>query len=739
GSLGLFGMGFNIATGKLGQRTTFSTAREGDPLIKVVIDLPAMIGAGTYRAPCETLPSSPDFQHGTKVEVESWWPQSSQNHGFVRKLAAYPKAKVREQLGRRYATVLRENRVRIHVNGEPCTAFDHCVWDKERFVERVGRGKIPAQFRFNEVIHVQTRCVECEQLIDPGERQCQACKSQSFKTVEERISGWVGIQRFDDQTNFGIDLIRNGRAIRVAEKAAFFEFTDDFNVTIKDYPIDSPFGRIVGEVNLDHVAVDYTKQDFERNTDEWRRAMAYLRGESSLQPTQPNAESNHSPIFKLYQGYRRVRTPGTRDMYMGYYDQGKPKRISREIEREYYEKFLERLPGYYDDAEWWKLVLQADTPPAAELVVCPNVECGATNVKGADVCGVCGAVLIGKDCVKCGQYIAASALSCPICGSSQLPELVAPWRCQICDDVNPNDLEHCKHCGGVRSALNSASKEFLLLNSDRDDSLSLVPLTVALADGSTSTIDVRTHICRQNIVPKWNQPRIPSVSFRSADSIDIFIDTSHRLYSALHVRPEYTVAEEAADFVLQLNSRLIAQYPAQHSLANLLSTILDQNFGTTIEDSPDKVIAGAKLLFDGIRFQLSRCPPEETADLFESLSEEQAKALAAAMISQHYSLEELSAATRNSDFLKFVDDNAVVDIFRRRPRLFFDGRVFTPSYEIADMLPHLKAAAQAQMQATYLNCLEDLAQYLRIGQANALQTQRARASLDLLQSDFEMG
>ena len=54
------------------------------------------------------------------------------------------------------------------------------------------------------------------------------------------VRGWIGIQRFDDQSFFGVDLIRNGRAIRLAEKAAFFEFTDEFKKNIAGTPTRKP-------------------------------------------------------------------------------------------------------------------------------------------------------------------------------------------------------------------------------------------------------------------------------------------------------------------------------------------------------------------------------------------------------------------------------------------------------------------------------------------------------------------
>jgi hypothetical protein len=185
------------------------------------------------------------------------------------------------------------------------------------------------------------------------------------------VSGWLGIQRFDHETEFGVDLIRNGRAIRVWEKAAFFEYTDELKQTTKDYPIDGVFGRIVGEICINHVPVDFLKQDFQRSSAEWQRAMQYLRGDSSLQPKKDGASQNQSPMFRLYQGYRRVRDIGRKDMYMGFWTADGPRRISRDVEKELYARFRNREPGYFDDTEWWKLVEQADQPPLEEFVQCP--------------------------------------------------------------------------------------------------------------------------------------------------------------------------------------------------------------------------------------------------------------------------------------------------------------------------------------------------------------------------------
>jgi hypothetical protein len=142
------------------------------------------------------------------------------------------------------------------------------------------------------------------------------------------------------------------------EKEAFFTWTDARGRQLRDYPADSTFGRIVGEVRLDHVPTDFLKQDFQRTSPEWNRAIAFLRGESSLQPrlaSEAGEPKNESPVYRLFQGFRRVREFGTKDMYMGYWEPGddRAKRISRDKEQEFLQRFRKKEPGFYDDSEWW--------------------------------------------------------------------------------------------------------------------------------------------------------------------------------------------------------------------------------------------------------------------------------------------------------------------------------------------------------------------------------------------------
>ena len=736
-TLGLFGMGFNVSTGKLGRITRFYTARaEADHAIEVIIDLVKMQDTGSYKVPVKSVPKLPEFKCGTIVEIRGWWPEGNPNSGFIKSLTSYSKPKVREQLGARYATILRGSRVRILVNQEPCPPFEHCVWDESRYVERREHGRIPARFNFDTVLGIQKRCTQCNAKI-VGESECPACRSTHFRTMEERVTGWLGVQRFDDQSFFGVDLIRNGRAIRLAEKAAFFEFTDEFKKTIKDYPIDNPYGRLVGEIRLDHVPVDFLKQDFQRSSEEWQHAMSFLRGDSSLQPGQPNADRNKSPMFKLYQGYRRVRTAGTADMYMGYWDRAtnKPKRISREKEQEFYKKFHEKVPGYYDDAEWWREVEKADHPPLEELINCP--ECGAENLKSAEECLVCGHILSGQTCINpnCGKTIPRSAVTCPHCGLSQVPEIKEPWGCLVCGLTNTPDAEACVRCSKPRGSPNPTSKESLLEASDRDDDLSLTGCSVVLASGAHSQpIDVNVFASRSAIVPRWGAPNVPLVGFRS-ESIDVFIDLTHPVFRAYQTRPEVLIAEEVAQYLYIMNGALLEKHQGEHTIGNLTWRVLEKGWGEELEDSPDRVKEDSRRLFDSVRTALMNGSTDGLTDLFGELTEHQTSVVVSNMMGRGLDVGKIEELRSTGRYVAFVDEETVVDLFRKAPQLFFDDRVWRDRYTVVEGIPEAVARDyRARIRAMYLNCLEDAAAYLRYETPEPVITQRARGSINYLQS-----
>jgi hypothetical protein len=742
--LGLFGMGFNIATGKIGRITRFVSARKDDEFaLEVKIDLPAMQKRGHYRTPVTDIDKPEGMEHGTMIEVSDWWPQGNANAGFAVDLAGgkpqYSKPKMRELLGRRYARILKRKQTRMLLNGDICEPYYHCHWNDSRSVERQNVGTIPAVFRFNEVLQTQRRCTECDAQVTSGETcPIAACGSSSSRTIEERVNGWVGIQRFDDPNQYGIDLIRNGRAIRILEQDAFFTFVNEAGQRIRDYVIDGQYGRIIGEVELNHVPVDFMKQDFQRTSPEWARAMTFLRGDSSLQPRQEGADENKSPLYKLYQGYRRVRTFGRVDMYMGQWDdvKGKPARVSRDKETELYELFLAGAPGYRDDAEWWKLVENADLRPAEALMECPD--CDAQNLKSAEECTSCGHIVRGKACTKCEKQLMESAASCPHCGQSQIPELSEPWECSVCKARNEPESTHCFACEAVCGAKHPLDVVALRSRSARDDSLSADGVSVPLADGKySSPLKVTVYQSNDPLQGPVGGEKIPIYRAKTpeTDHVEVFLDLSHEAFSQLKLSPHMFIASEVADHLFSLNQKLAGgKHEGVHARGMLQWQVINTLWRDDLTTSPASLTVEIHALFDEIRDRLASAMGEQSEEAFAELDENAQKEFVNSLLESGRQLDAVKDLQASGEFIRYVGVGAVLSIFRAMPAMFFDGRVWPDDYAVAEglsegvLLNHRKG-----LESLFGNLLEDCALFPRVGKPNDIIMTRAKAALEFLQ------
>ena len=730
-TLGLFGMGFNIATGKLGQRTTVITAKRGQPkALKVVLDLVQIQQSRTFEVPVEEVDKPDELDHGTWVEVSHWWPEGSANAGFILSLAKLSKPKLREQIGRRYATILRsesEDRIRVRVNSETVVGFEHCIWSEDRFVDRQGWGMIPAQIKIDHVVSSQQRCKNDGALLVGGTGECPECGGGEFTTVDERIRGWVGIQRFDDSDRFGIDLIRNGRSIRVGEKDAFFTFADGLE-SIKEYPVDQQYGRIVGEIHLDRVPVDFGKQDFQRSSEEWIRAMEFLRGGSFLPSKWEAGERNETPVSKLFQGYRKVRNFGRPDMYMGRYDstQQKAVRISRDVESELYERFLNKEPGYYDDEKWWDLVEGAGVPDVEKLEAC--AQCGFEGLPEAEVCEGCDAILRGKACVECGVQIAASSTSCPECGVSQIPEVLEPWQCEICEATNEVDADVCAQCGGVHGADNPFSESSLLSTAAGRPDLSFEDRRFPLAGGQQSEpLDVAVFEASP-LRPAWNQPSVPTLAFKTPGSIRIFIDPAHDSFTRLGIRLEEAVAVEAAQYLRDVNSSLSGR--KEHSVHNIAASVLASVWGHKLATGPEQMADAVRSLFAKVAERLAECA--EAADFYAEMTKSEELELADRLIAAGQ-LERLGEMKEDGTYLRYANASVLARFFRFSPQSWY-GNVWAQSLQDpAQVGKEVANNANQQTIGVVGRCLDDCAAYARYQDQDPLILARVRAAHEYLE------
>lgn len=740
-TLGLFGMGFNISTGKLGNVTTFMTARaEAPTYVKTVIDLEKINKYKDYQLDAVEVEKGEDepFKnngHGTIIEVRDWWPDGNANKGFIQKLVQYGMPKIREEIGRRYATILRKNTIQIIINGERCEAFEHCVWGENRFVVRKS-GNVPAVMHLDKVLWYTKRCGDCSTILNETDTCCPSCGATKIRTIEERVYGWIGIQRFDSDTQFGVDLIRNGRAIKIGEQKAFFEFEDEFKHVTKDYPIDSPYGRIVGEIHLDHVPVDFLKQDFQRSSAEWQRAMEYIRGKSSLQPNQPNAADNVSPMFKLYQAYRRVRNFGKGDMYMGYWDPDSrcAKRISREKEKEYYDNFKKRLPGYFDDSEWWKLVESADQPPIEELPICPH--CSSQNLKDAEICVTCGAILKGKKCVACGVEIPFSAVSCPTCGADQSPKILEPWTCKVCGKKNIATVSTCSSCGSIKGAKNPLDLEELLAHSDKMDSLSSDDMRVRLSDGSMSKpIKVEVYAMKHPLVSPINGKTFPLFISKgiAIAQLTMFIDLSHPYFTKCNLSKEQLVAGEIAMYILDITGTP-SNLP-NHNLSSLTWTLLEEHWEDEIELNFQIIYKEATDFLNDFQSKLKDILNSSASMFFDELSPEEKTLLTNNMIQKGVDLSSIGELKESGDYLLYTPYSFLLSLFRETPESFFGGGIWTTS--LASGGESLLGSenvekARKKILEQYFNYLQDVINFAENKYSDTLTLQRVKLSIDFL-------
>lgn len=361
-SLGLFGMGFNIATARLGTVTEVWTTREGDKEWHgLAIDFDRLRRNGNFNTPHLRQPKPDPQVHGTRVTIKQLkpeqrkWLAKSSNQNIIRK-----------RLSQSYSSMLRQNGVPIsfnlYLNNKRIEARRHCVWNEDRVVPSSTGTSVPAVFTFNHALGERPYCTSCMSWVAgmPTDRECPNCGSTGTVFNRSRtVSGWLGIQRYVDQNEYGVDFIRNGRKIEISNKDLFFWQGDEGPE--QEYPTDDHRnrGRIVGEVHLDHGRVNYTKDRFERADPSWTEMVSLLRGEGPLRPEKARDLGygvNDSPLFLLYKTFRRTsphsKTAGAYERILIVKDNARAQEMAA--------RFHEGDPAYQDDTEWFKQVQEAD-------------------------------------------------------------------------------------------------------------------------------------------------------------------------------------------------------------------------------------------------------------------------------------------------------------------------------------------------------------------------------------------
>ena len=363
-NLGLFGMGFNIATARLGDVVeVWTSTKEMDKDIGVRIDLIEMQRTKDFKR--ELLTRKKTFQtSGTSIEISKFHPRAEK---------LLNRSHIQKELDRIYSKrLLQDYNISIKTNGVALKPFEFCTWSPDRFVEYDGE-KIYAIQNFSHEFDDRYYCSRCFIWIDEYENElstesiCPNCnQSDMIQKRKITVTGWVGIQRYNDLDHYGINIIRNGRIIKKLDKSLFTwqdRYDRNNGESIKDYPIDTTTqgGRIVGEIITDFITPTYTKDSFEETDRHWLDTVEVVRGKGPLQPKvgeRLNFSKNQSPLAKLFYGYRKSHPPGLRNLIPGNKTgQG----LYTEAKR-WADLFYAGDPEYQTDEKWYEAVLNAEFP-----------------------------------------------------------------------------------------------------------------------------------------------------------------------------------------------------------------------------------------------------------------------------------------------------------------------------------------------------------------------------------------
>jgi hypothetical protein len=621
-SLGMFGMGFNIATARLGIVTTVWTSRKGEPEeYGLRVDFDELRKQGHFRTPRLTRTKGDQHKSGTSITIEHL--KTDQRAWFAK---PGNRAAVKQELAKAYSSMLRPGGVpmtfKLVINGKRVPALHHCVWDDNRSVETSRHGTVFAVQKLDRRLPDRPYCTACWQWLAATDSVCPACGAATNVVQRKRhVHGWIGLQRYLSSTDYGIDFIRNGRKIEIGNRDLFFWRDPNTAATELEYPIDDPRqrGRFVGEVHLDHSRVTYMKDRFDRTDPAWDEMIGIVRGEGPIQPQKAAGlgfSANESPLFKLYQAFRRSSPPNAR-VAGGWSNVLVVKDNDRAEEMA--KKFEEGIAEYQPDTKWWELIQEEDN-----RLLTPAGGSGASPgpVGGASMQGF-------------GTSSGASTVV--------TPGAVA---------VSPSPK---------RTAVPSLTREF------RHDA------TGIRWDVKTFEVDATDPGLASGDNP-WLLRKLPD------GTAEFFLNPNHKIFrSATMTALDSLLCElayKAADFTRsQSNAPPFSQ---------ILADLRDQ-YGGSLKLDPVALLNSTEILFRGIaRAWPSEIDTADANRLFNDIAMSDQESIHHRMATR--SVGNPQQVISEGRFLEFAPAKVVVDFVVDHPDLFLDGRCWEDSYADLDYL-----------------------------------------------------
>lgn len=693
-NLGLFGMGFNIATARMGTMTEVWTTREGDPEWHGVrIDFDQLRTQRTFKAPHLTKAKIEPSQHGTEIVIsrlkpeQRAWLSKGSNHSVVRKM-----------LAQTYSSMLRPNgqplTFQLFVNNKLVPQRQHCVWSSERVVTLSDIGDVPAVITFNHKLSPRVNCGHCMSWLSGDTEVSQPCPvcgaNSSLQARQRNVRGWIGLQRYLDKTEFGFDFVRNGRKIEIANKDLFIWRRDD--IEEPEYPIDDQRsrGRFVGEIHIDHCRVDYAKQRFDRNDPAWSEMVQLIRGEGPLRPEKARELGygpNTSPLFRLFKAFRRTSPQSSQA--------GAWKRILvvRDNDRslEMARRFHDQDPDFQSDAKWWDLILEADTD-----------------------------ALYGSGGRGKGGHDSTNP-------TPQPPDVDLPDGLFDDGDVGGDGNTDAVLAVPVAPPVSPRPARRLIPSLSRRYDLPSAAATWPVEAFETTHGDPA--------LPD-GQPWALFIHDTATRSYHFVYNRDHEVFQSITLTPQDALMTELAWQAMETlrggrEEKPLAALIAEFRHSYIRSETLDPR--QMAADASEALVAIAEMIIDN-------CAPDERGDLFNGLPLEEQQEIMRSLAARNIRPD---TAISDASFLRYPPFHILTRVLDRRPELFFDGTIWDEPYDALDYRDAaLTNSARTDVRERYRSRIADAVWLSRLDnampeRATREELVRALMSIRLLKPDVE--
>ncbi|MGW4367677.1 ATP-binding protein [Nocardia takedensis] len=678
--LGLFGMGFNVATARLGRRTRVLTTRQGDrEWIGVDIDLDRI--NDDFEADDIVEPKADPNEHGTRIIISRL---KAERAIWLSKNGA----NLRNHLGGVYSWILENRPFELTIGGIRVKPVRHCRWSDDRSVLYNRKERIPAYIEINTKLEDGLACSDCGEWQMPGQRECEACGSSRVTVRERRVHGWLGIQRYLDKKEFGIDFLRNGRKILRWDKRIFSWRNPDGELGNEEpeYPVELAHqgGRIIGEIHLDHVPVAYQKNAFEYDDRSWRSAIEILRGVGPLLPQRAKEAGyaeNHSPLARLVKGYRR------NDAGERYLVPGDPngKGPIHAVTRTWGREFQNGKAEYQSDELWWQAVLDYEAAKRGEKAETAE----ASTPDGADTAAV------------------LEALGVVPSSEDRSPATSAPMT----------------FAGEATTGTSSRETRQERIARYMKDSTVYPTLTKSLGCPEIGYAQVEARrLSAGKLVDDNGNPTPVLLDQRRGMTFTAFLDLEHVVLKRFGMDP--------ADLLLvELAVLLKVRNDCEWSHSQIIAAIRESSLPDTALD-PQAVGAEAQELLANIRQRMTRAV-DATGDperAFQYLTPDELTSTEIAMVAEGRVARTIDLGTK-AEFLLHVPALFLVRLVEAWPEAFMDGLVFKGLHEGVNSL-----GARRLSVARIVGYLADLATVVPASLPSQLE--RTRLSIRLLADEL---